>query len=231
MNYAKFAGKFVFMRKLIFLTVLPMLLLSACGDDESMVITSSKQISLHKGEQSQIEVISEQPVRFGSMDEFHATVDENGLITANYVGETMVGVKSGSEQDYITVNVVPVSSLLVEPYHSDFTVRKDIIEKMYGEEYSSSGDGIIYTLDEMGASASFGFYFAGDKDVLYRSEVVLKPGTSMDAVKLFLEERYMPVAGEEGKYQDTFDGGAGTVFVRVAENDEGIITVSYSNVK
>ena len=104
------------MKKVAFLTVLPMLLLSACGEDDAMVITSSKEITLHKGEQSQIEVVSNEPVRYGSMDEYHATVDENGLVTANYVGETMIGVKSGSGQDFVTVNVVPVSSLLVEPY-------------------------------------------------------------------------------------------------------------------
>ena len=219
------------MKKVAFLTVLPMLLLSACGEDDAMVITSSKEINLHKGEQSQIEVVSNEPVRYGSMDEYHAVVDESGLVTANYVGETMIGVKSGSGQDFVTVNVVPVSSLLVEPYHSDFTVRKDIIVKMYGDNYSSSADGIIYTLDGMGASASFGFYFAGSKNVLYRSEVVLKPGTNKDAVKLFLEERYKPVSGEEGKYQNTLDGGAGTVFVRLLEGSDGVMTISYSTIK
>ena len=219
------------MRKVAFLTVLPMLLLSACGEDDAMVITSSKEITLNKGEQSQIEVVSNEPVLYGCMDEYLAVVDDSGLVTANYVGETMIGVKSGSGQDFVTVNVVPVSSLLVEPYHSDFTIRRDIVEKMYGEEYTSSGDGIIYSLDGMGASASFGFYFAGSKDVLYKSEVVLKPGTNKDAVKLFLEERYMPVAGEEGKYQNTLDGGAGTVFVRVSEGSDGVMTISYSTVK
>ena len=39
--------------------ILPLIMLSACGDDESLTVVSPKQISLHKGEQSQIEVISE----------------------------------------------------------------------------------------------------------------------------------------------------------------------------
>lgn len=219
------------MKKVAFLTVLPMLLLSACGEDDAMVITSSKEINLHKGEQSQIEVVSNEPVRYGSMDEYHAVVDESGLVTANYVGETMIGVKSGSGQDFVTVNVVPVSSLLVEPYHSDFTIRRDVVEKMYGDGYSVVDDGIVYNLEEMGASASFGFYFAGTKEVLYRSEVVLKPGTDMVSVEQFLAERYKAVDGEEGKYQNTLDGGAGTVFVRVSEGSDGVITISYSEVK
>lgn len=220
------------MKKVAFLTVLPMLLLSACGEDDAMVITSSKEITLHKGEQSQIEVVSDSPVRYGSMDEFHASVDDNGLVTANYVGETMIGVKNGDSQDYVNVQVVPVNSMLIEPYHSDFTVRRDIVIKMYGDQYAMLDDGIVYSLEDMGASASFGFYFSGDKNVLYRSEVVLEPGTDKTAVEQFLSERYMPCDGGAGyEYQNTLDGGAGTVYVKLLEDSDGLLTISYSATK
>ena len=222
------------MKRIKFICVLTAMvsMFVSCGDDETMTIVSSKQITLNKGEQSQIEVVSDSPVRYGSMDEFHASVDDKGLVTANYVGETMIGVKSGDSQDYVTVQVVPVNSMLVEPYHSDFTVRRDIVIKMYGDKYTMAGDGIVYILEDMGASASFGFYFSGNKNVLYRSEVVLKPGTDKTAVEQFLSERYMPLDGGTGnEYQNTMDGGAGTVFVKLQESSDGTLTISYSSTK
>ena len=208
--------------------VLPLIMQSACGGDESLTVVSPKQISLHKGEQSQIEVISESPVRYGSMDDFHASVDGNGLITANYVGDTRIGVKNGSGQDYVDVKVIPVSTMLIEPYHSDFTIRKDIIIKMYGDGYAINGNTITYQLSKMGASASFTFSFAGEKDVLQASEVALAQGTEIAEVEYFLGERYKPVDGEERLYQDTMDGGAGTVYVRLKETGDGVITITYS---
>ena len=162
------------------------------------------------------------------MDDFHASVDDNGLITANYVGDTRIGVKNGSGQDYVDVKVIPVSTMLIEPYHSDFTIRKDIIIKMYGDGYAINGNTITYQLSKMGASASFTFSFAGEKDVLQASEVALAQGTEIAEVEYFLGERYKPVDGEEHLYQDTMDGGAGTVYVRLKETGDGVITITYS---
>lgn len=224
------------MMKKLFLLLLPLIAMTSCGDDNgSITVTSKSPISLLKGEQFQIEASSEQPIRYGSLDEFHATVDDNGLVTAVYVGKTQVRLKTDDDTKFIDINVYPSSSLLVEPHNTDFTIRRPEFIKMYGDKYTTLGDDLktlVYDVRDNGYGASeyFIFHFndSSEKAHLVKSQVILKAGTNIADVRAFLAERYKQSDSSANKYQNTLDGGAGTVFAEITTDDAGIITISYT---
>lgn len=215
-------------------------IMTACGDDEDFIsLNTPDEITLEKGEQYQIKASSESAIRYGSIDEYHATVDDNGLITANFVGTTMIRLKNDSEEKYITVGVVPRNTMLVEPYHESFWTQKTEIVKMNGSTYQSVNDnGIKYDVSgkEMGASESFEFYFKNKKDengktfhdVLNKVVLNLKAGTDEASLKDFLGERYLPMENRGWTYQDALELVPATVVISVDKDASGKISVTYT---
>ncbi len=215
------------MKKFCFLFALLALLSSCSNEDTSITLKSPSELSLYVGDQSQIEAESAAALRYGSLDAFCASVQPNGLIEANHVGKTTIKVING-EGDIVDINVVvnPKSKLYVEPYHEFTGLLRSVVESIYGKNFTEIKDenAISYDLSassDYGQAEKFYFYFQQNRDKkqeLYKSAVDLKAGTNEEALKLFLEERYMPDENVAWLYRNTVsrnDNIKQTVFVVV----------------
>ena len=188
------------MRKLFGLLLL-LLAVSSCEEDTNMIIHTPQRIHLYPGEQKQIEAESSQKIQYSSLNDYYASVDENGLVTARYVGDTQVRLSTSAVKEFIQVSVIPRYTLYVEPYY-EFPSTRYAVEKMYGEPFKEEDNCLVYeTLD---VEASKYFYFCFDEEELGK----------------FLAERYVTVNQEEFIYRNTLEVTDETVEIRSFYSDK-----------
>ena len=101
----------------IILAVLP-LLLAGCSKDEpkpdiiSLVVTEK---TLNFGDEYQIVATSKAPIVYEVENEYHADVSETGLVTARFIGETIILLSNGEDSKTFKIIVSPKSNLYPEP--------------------------------------------------------------------------------------------------------------------
>ena len=79
------------------------LLFSSCSKDEDQSIHKDQSIQLQNQspivlqheQNATIYAVSTEPISYNSENEFHAKVSNNGVITAQYVGETKIDLTNG----------------------------------------------------------------------------------------------------------------------------------------
>ena len=196
------------------------LLLAGCADDDEITLKSDMTINLYSGETSQIVAESGQTIRYGSLSPYNATVDDNGLVTARFVGNTQVRLKTDDATLFIAVNVLPASSLYQEPTHQfGVGVMRDEIERTYGRDnYTTSADGKTITYkqtDENSNVEAYAYEFNGTnyKSTLVSASVYLKDGME-NGLRIFLGERYLPVDEQNWVYRNTLEETAETMVVK-----------------
>lgn len=184
----------------------------SCGDDEeddSIQITSSKNLSMNSGETSQIQC-TQKSVTYESEDDFVATVSASGEIKASHVGSTDIKI-NGSKM--IKVAVVPKYKNFDEPILDfgismsklkSFEKNKPIKENDEGLSYDGTGDetGRIYL-------------FKNGK--LSTSAMVVRPIYS-SILADFLLERYLVIDVDKSKQTSTFVNGLTTETITMGIN-------------
>lgn len=129
-------------------------------------------------------------VSYRSKNQYVANVDGNGLITANFVGETIVEVLSKEGSTEFFVDVEPRYSYCKEPT-LDFSKTKGQIKDMYyfTSGYYDLGDLIVAPVDNY----FYGYLFDGD---VLASICIFAKGVSYTRASGFLGERYYYLGAE-----------------------------------
>ena len=175
--------------------------ISCGGDDEeddSIQISSSKDLSLYSDEVSQIQC-NKKGVTYESENAFVATVSNSGEIKANHVGSTHIKV-NGNEM--IKVTVTPRYINFDEPV-LDFGVSINKVKALEkNNPIKEEKEGLAYdgTGDENGRI----YIFKDGK--LYLSAMIVQP-TKSSFLENFLVERYVPIDVDRSKPSILFVNG------------------------
>jgi hypothetical protein len=182
--------------------ILPLVML-ACFLGVSCSKENAKKLILDKVStqlyQSETALISSNGtnVKYESRDPYVAGVDENGEVTARFVGETIIDVKAdeGSAEFKVTVN--GKYHTFDEPCH-DWTKTKSQVFAMHPSlSFSQSGDYWMATVDE--SKAMILQYKFNTSDKLESAALSIHQDYAIQAM-YFLAERYLPITEKDGYY-------------------------------
>ena len=157
------------------------------NSDSEGISLNETEISLYKDDEYTIQAISETPLIYTSDNEYHATVSNNGLVKARYVGTTTINISNSSEVKHLKVNVIPRHEGFSVPNISFGDNRETVIGIM-GEPDYIQFNGKVY-----------GYYFDGycpeylevrfEEDMVSEFELVFML-TYEDEAKGYVSERY-----------------------------------------
>lgn len=185
------------MKKSIYLiSVLCLFVMASCSNKKINVETS--EVLLHHGETFQIVAESDSPITYQSENEYNAVVDENGVVTANCIGETRIILNNGKYEETVKVVVEPLITTLSLP-EIEVGESKSSVDAKYGQPQSEDavGDGLTdavydYVLD--GIPCSLEVIFDSDNKIYMYGLEVMEESYNPDfgaKIKPFVEERYM----------------------------------------
>lgn len=123
------------MKKLLMFVAAIAILFTSCK--KGTIEMSAESVTLNKGQEYSISATSDKPITYASLNDFHALVSDNGVVTANFVGKTNITLKTDKDSKSFAVNVAPVSNLYEEP-ELNFGMTKSAVIEKYGEPYYES---------------------------------------------------------------------------------------------
>ncbi|MDE6651561.1 MAG: hypothetical protein K2K08_04040 [Paramuribaculum sp.] len=167
----------------LLLMVIGVTLLSACSDDKDepkISIPSVKSISV--GTSFSLGLSG----NWRSSNDFVASVDKDGNVEAEHVGECTIS----NEKNSCKVTVTPKSNFIKEPV-TDWGISKSQLISKCGNNYKESGNSIGYTSNSNIAPITM--YTFDSSGRLSSSVITVKTTYTSDLVD-FLMERYQPVA-------------------------------------
>ena len=192
---------------------------------EAVITLEETSATLHYGETYQIVAECESPITYTSENEYNATVSEDGLVTANFVGSTTITLESESDTQTFEVTVEPVSDLYPEPEIEIGETKESILEKFGtpGAEvegaigyqgYSDNAPMLMVMFDEEDLVVSYGVIIGIDHE---------------EDLNTFLSERYMFAQEEEGVriYMNALSVEDATLFVGSEAFDEEYLMAFY----
>lgn len=182
------------MKKILFLLTAALLIAGCSKDEEGKLQLSDKQVSLYSGETKQI-TVSENAV-WGSRSEFVAKVSENGLITGNHVGKTIISATSENGEALCEVEVRAKYNTFMEPV-LDFGASKSTIKSKESRQITKdSSDGLGYS-GENSAVRGVAYLFSNDK---LKSAALAINYPYAEQTANYLIERYQVVGENNGLY-------------------------------
>lgn len=190
------------MKKILFLlAMLPMLVFTACSDDDENSLSLDKsEISLYY--EDEIKLIASDNVTWSSEDEFVAKVSSNGIVEGGHVGKTFIVASNGAETVKCAVEVKPKYNTFVEPV-LDFGANKaDIKAKEKRELISETATGLGYKDSKDGVAILYTF----EDDKMESAGFTLKYKYADDIMD-FLLERYAPATMDTDNYSFVFVNG------------------------
>lgn len=154
----------------------------------SAIDANPTEICCCVGDQTQI-TTKNQKVSFSSGNDYFASVDESGLVTANKVGQTNIIVESGLEDNEIPITINPRYTYFEEPF-IEFGSTPDKVAGLYGECTSSFGGEYTY-LNYGPNKATLVFAFENDALACVRVTLSSKDaGNNTIDIDSYMTERY-----------------------------------------
>ncbi len=196
------------MKKLSFLILLSTLLLSCNTNTTPGLMIETESILLYHGETAVLGASSENGlVYYKSSDNSIATVDNNGVVTANLVGTTYITVLDGKEAIACKITVTPRYFVEINPYvifgASSAEVKSRVKEAFIEERTMSNNTAektLVYynqTTDEK-SRITYEYHFFNDK--LISTGVFIKNGVDFfNELMYYLDETYY----FNGEYKST----------------------------
>lgn len=185
------------------LTVLFSLTAVSCSDDDdndTALELNTTKVSLYQDGTKQMSVKDNRSVTWTVDDDFVAKVDDDGLLTALFVGETRVkATDSKGKSAYASVIVNPRYNTYKEPYVEWGASRSEVLS--HDTREVSSEDETLVVLNGGSDAAelvSYGFGESGLEAVI----VIVKTSYSAEIMK-FLGERYQPLGVSDEIYMFT----------------------------
>lgn len=161
------------------------LILSSCSDskDDEVKINESS-ISLYYEETKQLEASGSNNIAWSTDNNFVAKVSNNGMVTANHVGKTIIRANDA----ICEVTVKPKHNLYKDPI-TEWGITKSEVIKRLGTPDEDSGNIIGYVTNNSKAPITM-YMFENDKLTTACPSVMISyTATLLD----FLIERYQPV--------------------------------------
>lgn len=189
------------MKKILLLAMVVSAAFGCSKEDPDTIVLSPSEISLNKGRTHQIDVTSKSQVTYTSENDFHAQVTENGLVTANFVGETMIRVANAEDSKLLKVSIEPKNTLYPDPV-LEYKKTKNEIRTQYGTPLAETNQVIAY--DNYSANAP-GLLFVFDTNGMCTSVTILVKNTLVNQLADFIQERYHKIPGEELYFSDTYN--------------------------
>ena len=162
--------------------------------EEALITLETTEATLHSGETFQIVAECEYPITYTSDNEYFATVSEDGLVTANFVGNTTITLESESDTQTFEVTIEPVSNLYPEPEIEIGATKEAIIEQFGNPDIDEEETLGFYNYDENTMMLMVLF----DEDGLVYAYAVILDVSVEEELDTFLGERYLFVQEQEG---------------------------------
>lgn len=189
------------MKKTFLCSMVALATLGCSKEGPDTIVLNPSEISSKKGETHQINVTSESDLTYSTENNFHAEVDENGLVTANYVGETMILVANAEDNKPLKVIVEPRSQLYPDPV-LEYKKTKNEIRTQYGTPLAETNQVIAY--DNYSANAP-GLLFVFDTNGICTGITILVKNAFLNQLADFVQERYHRISREELYFSDTYN--------------------------
>lgn len=180
----------MFMKKVLFTfcTFMCVMLFTSCENSKMKI--SPSHVTLHFEEEVGLTVTDNHSnVTWATDDDFVASVNYNGIVTAEHVGTTTITAKDGKEDAYCSVSVTPEYYTYNEPI-MDWGCSKQTLISKKGTPDSNQSDVVAYIQSESkGIIEMYKFEYGK----LVMSYVGLSLNFANTDVANFLIERYLPV--------------------------------------
>lgn len=175
---------------LVLVAILAIVLMGCSKDKKVKLITlSTSSTTMHHGDTYQITAQCDDAISYTSNNEYHASVTNQGLITANYVGNTTIKLSSNEDTKTFNVTVAAESNLYPEPNISFGESKSSVISKL-GTPDTSTETGIGYTSYSLNAP-KLAILF--DENNCVKSYGILVYSSFTSQLSTFLTERYVYV--------------------------------------
>lgn len=173
---------------------------SCSSDDDSTVSLSESAVTLKVDENKQLKA-SGDVKKWGSENEFIASVSTNGLVTANHVGETQVIANGSNGSAICHVTVQPQYTYYAEPPCKEGITKSDVKKYEKRNLRSESTDGLFYD-GESSLVTAVAYQFDSNGYLKYVLLMIPHHNSSVLVQQLvnFLLERYNPVTEMDGVY-------------------------------
>ncbi|OJU49918.1 MAG: hypothetical protein BGN96_10495 [Bacteroidales bacterium 45-6] len=157
----------------------------------------------------QIRATSEKSISYVSEDEFHATVNATGLVTAGKVGEMNVLVSDGSTTKKFNVKVTPKSALYNEPL-TDWTLTKAQVISKLGTPYNQTDSLCVYRQSDPAVSYLMYLFTTAGKIKGVVTTVGTRHTTSLTTI---LTERYAGTSNDVYFYMNQITYAKATTII------------------
>lgn len=162
--------------------------------EEALIMLEETSATLHYGETYQINAECESPITYSSEDEYYASVSEEGLVTANFVGATTINLESEFDAQTFEVTIEPVSNLYPEPEIEIGESKESIIER-FGEPFAETEETIGY--QDYSDNTTMLMVLFDENDLVENYALILDVELE-EELETFLSERYPFVQEMEG---------------------------------
>ncbi|MBR4886146.1 MAG: Ig-like domain-containing protein [Muribaculaceae bacterium] len=203
---------------------LPLVFTSCNGNDEPIDLPSRVDVNVY--ESHALEVSG----TWTSSNEFVATVDKKGNITAHHVGDAVITVVDGDRTASCKVNVKPVNTSYTFPFMvwgSDlYTVKSFNSNLTLLEEYADGEGGYILTY--LTGNTFPGYVYYLDADALIANSIVVDINET-DAWEAFMYQYYADLEEDEEWFY-LINGNTvaeATIAVQYGWNDEDSIIATF----
>jgi hypothetical protein len=177
------------------LTLASLFVFTACvseGDNTALVLNED-ELTLYYEDETQLTADDAATIAWHSEDEFVASVDEDGLVTAEHVGQTFITATTNDDSAQCMVEVKPQYHTYVEPVF-DFGASKSSIQMQeYRTLERETEDALLFSPDSPEIE---GVAYVFENGRMSSSAVFVNLFSSLEATK-FLMERYLVVGANE----------------------------------
>ncbi len=224
--------RFVFFVALVALTAASV---AGCSPKEVPQL-DRQSLKLYVGEQARL--TADRSVAWGSADDFYATVDEQGTVTAQHVGTTTVVAATGSGQAVCTVEIMPRYNTFVEPLYELFGQPMEAIATLETGEIIQTEqlhDRLkMVSIKEDNPKLKSRSYFCFLYGEVFRVKIMRLEAYKKDIEEIigFCEERYEVAQGDAYPFSYKYPGNYSfphTCGITVCEstNSQDIVEILY----
>jgi hypothetical protein len=171
----------------------------SCGNDDEEgskpLVVSPSSISMKYDESQQLSASGATSWR--SENEFVATVDQNGLVKGNHVGNTDIIVSNGNTSGKCSVTIAPKYNYFDMPILNWGTSETSIRNAETHGTPEKSGDNLLYKYDNRSIPAVVMYSF---KNGVLNNVLQITGSSYYANAGYFLIERFQPIGESQGMY-------------------------------
>ena len=147
-------------------------------------------------ETQQVVVASETgSFEWSTANDFHATVNSAGIVTAGHVGSTVITAKQGKKEGTCSVTIKPKYFLYDTPYFGWGETMTQVTNKL-GTPYQKQANVLVYVLSESDGIIAM-YMFTDGKLTSIAITLNVRNATILAS---YLVERYQPFSVDNGTY-------------------------------